>query len=135
MRIRKGDIIRRINYFGSPLGSYLMVTSVIGQGLYKCKYMDCDAITSVIKRRVKKLKKCTVKVSADDYTKLKLANLGVYKHVTTAQFNRLEDELPDIVAFTHPGRPTLYYRVGMIYPVIYKCKNHTMIELMDLINK
>jgi hypothetical protein len=138
MRIRKGDIVRRINYFGAPLGSYLMVTSIIGQGLYKCKYMDCDVLTtSVTSKRIKKFKKCAVKVSADDYTKLKLANIGVYKHVTTPQFDRLEDELPDIVAFTHPGKPTLYYRVGVIYPVMHKCKNctMTMVELIDLINK
>ena len=48
---------------------------------------------------------------------------------------KLEDDLPDIVAFYTKNKPILYYRVGMIYPVIYKCRNHTMIELIDLINK
>ena len=90
---------------------------------------------SINKRRVKELKKCTIKVSAQDYLKLKLANTGVYRHLTTAQFEHLEDELPDIVAFYTNNRPMLYYRVGMIYPVIYKWRKNTMIELIDLINK
>jgi hypothetical protein len=132
--IKKGSIIRRTNIFGSPIGDYLQVVS-IGKETLHCKYISCDVNAYVNKKRYKELKKRTIKVSNDDYLKLKLANIGIYKHNTTAQFTKLEDDLPDIVAFYTKGKPILYYRVGMIYPVIYKCRNHTMIELIDLINK
>lgn len=132
--IRKGSIIRRTNIFGNPIGDYLQVVS-IDKNLIKCKYVSCDVIAYVNKKRYIELKKRTVKVSSEDYLKLKLANIGIYKHITTAQFMRLEDDLPDIVAFYTAKKPMLYYRVGMVYPVLYKCKNHTMIELISLINK
>lgn len=132
--IKKGSIIRRTNLFGNPIGDYLKVVSVEGN-LIKCKYVNCDVDAYINKKRYIELKKRTVKVSGEDYLKLKLANIGIYKHITTAQFMRLEDDLPDIIAFYTTGKPMLYYRVGMIYPVLYKCKNHTMIELVGLINK
>ena len=132
--IKKGSIIRRTNIFGNPIGDYLQVVSV-NRFILHCKYISCDVSTDVNKKRCKELKKRTVKVSNDDYLKLKLANIGIYKHITTAQFMKLEDDLPDIVVFYTKDKPALYYRVGMIYPVLYKCRNHTMIELIDLINK
>lgn len=132
--IKKGSIIRRINIFGNPIGDYLQVVSISKETLH-CKYVSCDVSAYVNKKRCKELKKRTIKVSNTDYLKLKLANTGIYKHVTTAQFMKLEDDLPDIVAFYTKNKPALYYRVGMIYPVLYKCRNHTMIELIDLINK
>lgn len=132
--IKKGSIIRRTNIFGNPIGDYLQVVSAT-KNLIKCKYVNCDVDTYVNKKRYIELKKRTVKVSGEDYLKLKLANVGIYKHATTAQFIKLEDDLPDIVAFYTKNKPVLYYRIGMIYPVIYKCRMHTMIELIDLINK
>ena len=132
--MKKGDIIRRTNYYNNPIGDYLKVVSV-DKDFAKCKYVSCDVKAHVNKKRAIVLKKCTVRVSKDDYLKLKLANIGIYKHLTTAQFSRLEDELPDIIAFYAPDRPMLYYRVGMVYQVFYKCRNHTFIELIDLINK
>lgn len=132
--IKKGSIIRRTNIYGNPIGDYLQVVSV-NRGILHCKYISCDVSTDVNKKRCKELKKRTIKVSNDDYLKLKLANIGIYKHITTAQFIKLEDDLPDIVAFYTKNKPALYYRVGMIYPVLYKCRSHIMIELIDLINK
>lgn len=120
--------------FGNPIGDYLQVVS-ISEGTLHCKCVGCGINVCVNKKRCKELKKRTIKVSNDDYLKLKLANIGIYKHVTTAQFTKLEDDLPDIVAFYTKNKPVLYYRVGMIYPVLYKNRNHTIIELINLINK
>ena len=132
--MKKGDIIRRTNMWGSAIGDYLKVISIDKEHA-RCKYVSCDVNALVNKKRAIVLKKCTVKISKEDHLKLKVANLGVYKHLTTAQFSRLEDELPDIIAFCAPGKSTLYYKVGMIYSVTYKCRPHTFIELIDLINK
>ena len=132
--MKKGDIIRRTNIWGDAIGDCLKVIS-IDEKYVHCKYISCDVNALVNKKRAIVLKKCTVKISREDHLKLKVANLGIYKHLTTAQFSRLEDELPDIVAFYAPGKPTLYYKVKMIYSVIYKCRPHTFIELIDLINK
>lgn len=132
--MKKGDIIRRTNVWGNAIGDYLKVISV-GEEYARCKYVSCDVKALVDKKRAIVLKKCTVKISKEDHLKLKVANLGIYKHVTTAQFSRLEDELPDIVAFCAPNKSTLYYKVGMIYSVLYKYKAHTFIELINLINK
>lgn len=133
--MRKGSIVKRTNMFGNPIGDYLKVVSIDRDGLVRCKYVNCDVYSYISKKRIKELKKCTIKVSAEDYLKLKVANIGLFKHLTTAQYSRLEDELPDVIMFCSKGRKSLYYQVGMVYPVLYKYKRHTIIELNNLINK
>ena len=134
--MRKGDIVRRANVWGDPTGDYLIIKSISKTDpIVTCKYISCNVVTSALKHRLTLIKKCTIKVSKSDYIRLRLPHMGVFKHPTTAQYERVEDELPDIIVFCAPDGSKLYYRVGMVYPVLYKNKNTTVIELLNLINK
>ena len=67
--MKKGDIIRRTNYYNNPIGDYLKVVSM-DKDFAHCKYVSCDIKAHVNKKRAIVLKKCTVEVSKDVKTVL-----------------------------------------------------------------
>lgn len=113
--MKEGDIIRRLNSSGLPIGRYYMVKKVTSKSVY-----ISNNITGKFKltqpNRIKVYKKYVVQVSKEDYDFLKERYVITYHHPVSTAWDKIYDEQPEIIEFWCVGEiKRLYVKTEDIY--------------------
>lgn len=120
--IKKGQIVRRILHSGTPIGSYIVVTKVLKQGVYGRYLMgEREFFITENKNSLKLLDIVRLQISQEDFNHLHKHNPVTYLHKALKSWINVCNKNVDIaILYDNMGRK-LYY----INPEFKKiCKKH-----------